>query len=55
VLGVVVREVEAGVDAVEHDDVEIGIVLSQPGELGELDDGRRGDRVDRGWSNVTRQ
>ena len=47
VLDVVVGQVEVGVGAVEDDDVEVRILLDQADELGELRDGRRGDRVDR--------
>ena len=47
VLDVVVGEIEVGVGAVEDDDVEVGVLLDQADELGELGDGRRGDRVDR--------
>jgi hypothetical protein len=41
-----VGQVEVGVGAVEDDDVEVGILLDKADELGELGDGRRGDRVD---------
>ena len=47
VLDVVVGQVEVGVGAVEDDDVELRVLLDQADELGELRDGRRGDRVDR--------
>jgi hypothetical protein len=40
---------------VEDDDVEVGVLFDQTEELGELDDGRRRDRVDRRMINVTRQ
>jgi hypothetical protein len=46
-LGVVVGEVELGVGAVEDDDVEVVVGLDQADELGQLGDGRGGDRVDR--------
>ena len=38
---------EPGVRAVEDDDVEVSVLLDQLHELGELRDGRGGDRVDR--------
>ena len=47
VLHVVVGEEEVGVGAVEDDDLELRLLLDQVHELGELADGRRGDRVDR--------
>ena len=46
-LDVVVGQVEIGVGAVEDNDVEVRVLLDQVDELGELRDGRRGDRVDR--------
>src|ERR1700729_538146 len=47
VLGVVVRQVEVGVGAVEDDDVEVRVLLNQTDKLRELSDHRRCDRIDR--------
>jgi hypothetical protein len=46
-LRFVATQVVGGAGAVEHDDVEVGVLVDQADELGELEDGRRGDRVDR--------
>ena len=40
-------QVEIPVGAVEHNDVEIRILLDEAGEVAELGDGRRRDRVNR--------
>ena len=40
-------QVEIPVGADEHNDVEIRILLDEAGEVAELGDGRRRDRIDR--------
>src|SRR6266581_9642183 len=44
---VIMGQVEIPVGAVEHNDVEIRILLDEAGEVAELGDGRRRDRVNR--------
>ena len=47
VLRVIMGQVEIPVGADEHNDVEIRILLDEAGEVAELGDGRRRDRVNR--------
>ena len=47
VLQVIMGQVEIPVGAVEHNDVEIRIVLDEASEVAELGDDRRRDRVNR--------
>src|SRR6266436_2650747 len=47
VLQVIMGQVEIPVGAVEHNDVEVRILLDEAGEVAELGDGRRRDRVNR--------